>query len=119
MTGYFSGRSLSIIGDLSIEERKYLFRKTRELKKAIQENDVKKMDEFRINDKDFGIYEVFLESSTRTKESFRNAANFHQVKLNDLITSVSSLNKGESFADTLNTLTGYRNNSFIIRSKIQ
>ena len=119
MVGYFSGRSLSVIGDLSIEERKYLFRKTKELKKAIQENDVKKMDEFRINDKDFGIYEVFLESSTRTKESFRNAAKFHHVKLSDLITSVSSFNKGESFADTFNTLTGYRNNIFIIRSTIE
>ena len=119
MAGYFSGRSLSIIDDLSIEERKYLFRKTKELKKAIQENDSKIMDEFRINDKDFGIYEVFLESSTRTKESFRNAADFHHVKLNDFISSVSSLNKGESFADTFNTLTGYRNNIFIIRSKIE
>ncbi|MGP1438325.1 MAG: bifunctional aspartate carbamoyltransferase catalytic subunit/aspartate carbamoyltransferase regulatory subunit [Treponema sp.] len=116
MTGYFSGRSLSIIDDLSIEERKYLFRKTKELKKAIQDNDIKKMDEFRINDKDFGIYEVFLESSTRTKESFRNAANFHHVKLNDLITSLSSFNKGESYADTFNTLIGYRNSIFIIRS---
>ena len=119
MAGYFSGRSLSIIDDLSIDERKYLFRKTRELKKAIQENDTKKMDEFRINDKDFGIYEVFLESSTRTKESFRNAVGFHQVKLNDFSSDTSSLNKGESLADTFNTLIGYKNNIFIIRSRIE
>lgn len=113
---YFKGRSLTIINDLSIEERKYLFSKTKELKKAIEEGNKEKMDAFRINDADYGIYEVFLEDSTRTKESFRNAANFHHVKLNDLVASVSSLNKGESYSDTFNTLTGYRNSIFIIRS---
>ncbi len=68
MENKFMGRSLTVIDDLSIDERKYLFEKTRCLKKAIQEDDQKVMDEFRINDKDFGIYEVFLEPSTRTKE---------------------------------------------------
>jgi len=116
MNNYFKGRSLTIIDDLSIEERKYLFQKTKELKKAIEDDNKEAMDKFRINDADFGIYEVFLESSTRTKESFRNAANFHHVKLNDLATNFSSFNKGESYADTFNTLIGYRNSIFIIRS---
>ncbi len=102
MCAYFKGRSLTIIDDLSIEERKYLFQKTRELKSAIEKGDDQKMKEFRINDADFGIYEVFLESSTRTKESFRNAAAFHYVKVSDLATNFSSFNKGESFADTFN-----------------
>ena len=115
----FKGRSLTIIDDLSIEERKYLFQKTRELKKAIEDGNKKEMDKFRINNADFGIYEVFFESSTRTKESFRNAANFHYVKLNDLIADHSSFNKGESYADTFNTLIGYGNSIFIIRSTIE
>ncbi|MEL3912023.1 bifunctional aspartate carbamoyltransferase catalytic subunit/aspartate carbamoyltransferase regulatory subunit [Treponema pedis] len=119
MANVFTGKSLTVIDDLSIEERKYLFEKTRILKKAIQEDDKQTMDKFRINDKDFGIYEVFLESSTRTKESFRNAANFHQVKLSDLAVETSSFNKGESYADTFNTLAGYRNAIFIVRSKIE
>ncbi len=119
MANIFKGRSLTIIDDLSIDERKYLFEKTRILKKAIQEDNKKTMDEFRINDKDFGIYEVFLESSTRTKESFRNAAKFHQVKLSDLAVETSSFNKGESYADTFNTLAGYQNSIFIVRSKIE
>jgi len=113
---YFKGRSLTIIADLSIEERKYLFKKTKELKDAIESDNKKVIDAFRINDADFGIYEVFLESSTRTKESFRNAANFHHVKLNDLTTALSSFNKGESYADTFNTLIGYGNSIFIIRT---
>jgi len=119
MSGYFKGRSLTIIDDLSIEERKYLFQKTRELKSAIEEGNADKLAEFRINDADFGIYEVFLESSTRTKESFRNAAAFHHVKVSDLAANFSSFNKGESFADTFNTLIGYHNSIFIIRSTVE
>ena len=92
----FEARSLCEINDFSIEERKYLFEKTRILKRAFETNDTKTMDGFRIGDKDFGIYEVFLENSTRTKESFRNAANFQQVKVEELDTSTSSINKGES-----------------------
>lgn len=77
------------------------------------------MDSFRINDKDFDTYEVFLESSTRTKEAFRNVAKFHQVKLSDLSVETSSFNKGESYSDTFNTLAGYKNSIFIVRSKIE
>jgi len=115
----FASRSLCEIADLSIEERKYLFSKVKILKKAIQDNDVKVMDSFRISDKDFGIYEVFLEDSTRTKESFRNAANFHHVKVSELNTDSSSFNKGESFADTFHTLCGYHNSIFIVRSPVE
>jgi aspartate carbamoyltransferase len=115
----FRGRSLTVIDDFSIEERKYFFRKVYELKKAIIENDEKKLDEFRINDPDFGIYEVFLEDSTRTKESFRNAAKFHHAKVSELLCSSSSINKGESYADTFNMLTGYSNRIFIVRSKVE
>ena len=40
------------------------------------------LDRFRIQDSELGVYLIFLENSTRTKESFRNAARFHNVKLN-------------------------------------
>jgi aspartate carbamoyltransferase len=115
----FASRSLCEIADLSIDERKYLFSQVKILKKAILEQDKKAMDAFRINDKDFGIYEVFLEDSTRTKESFRNASEFQQVKVSELMTGSSSINKGESFADTFHTLCGYHNSIFIIRSKVE
>lgn len=97
----------------------YLFEKVKVLKKALMEQDTKTMEAFRINDKDFGIYEVFLEDSTRTKESFRNAANFHHAKVSELNSDSSSFNKGESYADTFNTLNGYANTIFIIRSKLE
>ena len=119
MSEVFKSRSLNVIEDFSIEERRYFFRKTKELKDAILANDEKKMDEFRINDPDFGIYEVFLEDSTRTKESFRNAAKFHHAKVSELLTSSSSINKGESYADTFNMLSGYHNTIFIVRSRVE
>ena len=113
----FRGRSLAVIDDFSLEERLYLFEKTRELKKAITENNQAELEKFRINNSDFGIYEIFIEDSTRTKESFKNAAEFHRAKLNSLEANYSSINKSESFADTFNTLCGYDNLIFIVRSK--
>jgi len=115
----FKGRSLTGISDFSIEERRYFFKKTYELKKAIEEGNEEVMSKFRIDDPDFGIYEVFLEDSTRTKESFRNAAKFHHAKVSELMSSSSSINKGESYADTFNMLSGYSNSIFIVRSKVE
>lgn len=115
----FTGRSLAVIDDFSIEERLYLFAKTRALKEAIQRGDTTVVDSFRIDDPDFGIYEVFLEDSTRTRESFKNAAKFHRAKVSSLSTDSSSFNKGESYQDTFNTLIGYENSVFIIRSKLE
>lgn len=118
-TNGFTGRSLAVIDDLSISERRYLFEKTRILKDALLNDDRRILKDFRIDDPDFGIYEVFLEDSTRTRESFRNAAKFHRSKVSDLATDSSSFNKGESYADTFNTLAGYHNTVFIIRSKLE
>ena len=115
----FKGRSLTVIADFSLEERLYLFEKTRELKSLLREKNKEKLETFRINEGDFGVYEVFLESSTRTKESFRNASEFHRVKLSNLDVSASSINKKESYADTFNTLSGYDNSVFIVRSRLE
>lgn len=119
MGNVFYGRSLTVIEDFSIEERRYFFKKVYELKSAVLAGDEKTLDRFRINDPDFGIYEVFLEDSTRTKESFRNAAKFHHAKVSELLCSSSSINKGESYADTFNMLSGYSNTIFIVRSKVE
>lgn len=119
MNHVFKGRSLNVIEDFTIEERRYFFRKVKELKCAIVQGDTAKQEEFRINDPDFGIYSVFLENSTRTKESFKNAAKFHHVKVSELLTGGSSINKGESYCDTFNTVSGYQNNIFIVRSTVE
>lgn len=115
----FKGRTLAVIADLSLDERIYLFEKTRQLKEAISSDDETILKDFRIDNPDFGIYEVFLEDSTRTKESFKNAAKFHRVKVSELDSEHSSFNKKESYADTFNNLAGYGNSIFIIRSKLE
>ena len=115
----FRGRSLAVINDFSLKERLYLFEKTRELKNLFKTGNKEELKKFRIDDSDFGVYEVFLESSTRTKESFKNAAEFHRIKISNLDVSASSINKKESYADTFNTLTGYNNLIFIVRSKLE
>lgn len=119
MAHSFQGRTLAVIDDLSIDERIYLFKKVRELKEAMNRGDTEVIDSFRIAAPGTGMYEVFLEDSTRTKESFKNAAKFHSVKISSLNSDSSSFNKGESYSDTFNTLTGYDNNIFIIRSKLE
>ncbi len=110
-------KSISVMADCNFEERKYLFEQSQILKEAMHKQDEQTIEKFRINDLNFNIYEVFLEDSTRTKESFRNAANFHRVNVVDLISNASSLNKFESFRDTFQTLIGYGNQIFIVRSK--
>jgi aspartate carbamoyltransferase len=115
----FKGRTIAVIDDLSLDERRYIFQKTRELKDAVGDKNKRLMDEFRINDLDFGIYEVFIEDSTRTEESFKNAADFLRVKHNELNVEMSSFNKKESYANAFNTLIGYYNNICIIRSKLE
>ncbi len=115
----FAGRSLCVIEDFTKEERMYLFEQVKILKQAMEMRDEAKLAPFRIDNRDFGIYEVFLEDSTRTKESFKNAANFHHAKVSELNSDSSSFNKGESYADTFNTLSGYENTIFIIRSKVE
>ncbi len=116
--GIFKGRSISVVNDLSLDEQLYLFRKTKELKEKISNKE--DLSEFKINDRNIGMYLVFLEDSTRTKESFRNAALFHNTKMSIFDATSSSFNKKESYADTFRTLGGYSDYSiFIIRSKLE
>ena len=76
--GCFKGRSISVVGDLSVDEQRYLYRKARELKAELAAGG--DAARFRIADADYSAYLVFLENSTRTRESFRNAALFHRVR---------------------------------------
>lgn len=115
----FEGRSITVVNDLSIDEQAYLYAKTRELKSAIAGHD--DVSHFRLSDPALGLYLIFLEDSTRTKESFRNAAKFHGTKVNDFNAQTSSITtKKESITDTVKMLFGYSEKSiFIIRSKLE
>jgi aspartate carbamoyltransferase len=114
----FAGRTISVVNDLSIDEQMYLYEQTRNLKRAIRNGD--SLAPWQINNPQVGAYLIFLESSTRTKESFLNAVKFHNIKTNIFDTDHSSFNKSESYADTLKMLAGYSERSiFIMRTKLE
>ncbi len=114
----FSGRSIQIVRDLSVDEQVYLYEQSRDLKQALQERH--NVEAYRINDPEVAVYLLFLEDSTRTKESFRNAAKFHAVRVNDFSAQGSSLKKNESITDTVRMLVGYSSRSiFVVRSRLE
>ncbi len=116
--GRFSGRTIAVVNDLSIDEQLYLYRKTRELKAAMKSGAA--VDDFRIVGRDVGAYLMFVEPSTRTKESFLNAVKFHDIKTNVFDAGQSSFTKSESYADTLKMLSGYSGYSlFILRTRLE
>ena len=114
----FMGRTISVISDLSPDEQWYLYNKTYQLKEAEQRKD--DLTPYKINDTNVGAYLVFVESSTRTKESFLNAVKFHNIKTNIFDSASSSFNKKESYSDTFRMLTTYSPYSlYIIRTKLE
>lgn len=118
LKGKFMGRSVSVINDLSTDEQWYLYTKTHALKNAVAEKD--DLSPFKINNTNVGAYLVFVEPSTRTKESFLNAVKFHNVKTNIFDATTSSFNKKESYSDTFRMLTTYSPYSlYIIRTKLE
>lgn len=114
----FLGRSIQIVNDLSVDEQVYLYEQTRRLKEAIREGG--SAEEFRIRDPDMAVYLFFMEDSTRTKESFRNASKFHDLRLNDFSSEHSSVKKKETITDTVRMLSGYSARSlFIVRTRLE
>jgi len=114
----FMGRTLSVINDLSLDEQDYLYSYTRRLKEAVRSKS--DLSPFKIDDPNVGAYLVFVEPSTRTKESFLNAVKFHHIKTNIFDAVSSSFNKKESYSDTFRMLTTYSPYSlFIIRTKLE
>jgi len=118
MKNDFLSRTLAVINDLSVEEQLFLYNNVRKLKEKVRNKE--DISEFQIKS-NTGIYIVFLESSTRTKESFINAAKFHKnAKVNIFDSEHSSFNKQESYVDTFNMLTGYSEYSiFVLRTRLE
>lgn len=114
----FRGRSLTVTADLSIDEQRYLYKKTREFKHAWTHGG--DLSPFRIEDPRLSVYLMFFEDSTRTRESFRNAAQFHNVAVNVFDPKTSSITKSESIVDTIKMLFGYSQRSiFILRTRME
>jgi len=116
--GNFLSRTLAVINDFSVEEQLFLYQSTKRLKDKLKNRD--DVSEFQIK-RNTGIYIVFVEPSTRTKESFINAAKFHKnAKVNIFDSEHSSFNKQESYVDTFNMLTGYSEYSiFVLRTRLE
>ncbi|CAD7960968.1 unnamed protein product [Amoebophrya sp. A120] len=136
------GRTLSKISDFSIAEQKFLYEKAKLLKQTFKSNEnygtepqlptssveetkeqlrMKKRQKLSRDDRKCA-YLIFMENSTRTKESFRNAAGFHEnLKINDFDCSTSSFAKGETITDCMKMLVGYSEGQtlFVIRSKLE
>lgn len=115
----FKGRSVSVVNDFTLPEQWYLYQKTRELKEAVQAG--ADLEMFRTRRPESAVYLIFMEDSTRTKESFRNAAEFHGLKVNVFDAKTSSFQKNETVTDTIKMLCGYSiaQSTFVIRSKIE
>ena len=116
--GPFKGRTVAVVNDLSLDEQRYLYRKAGELKRAVRSGGEAR--EFRLNDNDYSVYLIFMEDSTRTRESFHNAAKFLGARTNLFDTATSSFNKNESMSDAIKMLYGYSDEScYVIRSKLE
>jgi aspartate carbamoyltransferase len=115
------GRTVATVNDLSRPEQMFLYKKARELKEAIIKRDENCIKGFHLTDPQACCYLIFMEDSTRTKESFRNAAEFHGLKVNVFDCSTSSFQKSETITDTIKMLVGYSYGPsiFVVRSKLE
>eukprot|EP00403_Amphidinium_massartii_P022168 CAMPEP_0178390382 /NCGR_PEP_ID=MMETSP0689_2-20121128/10619_1 /TAXON_ID=160604 /ORGANISM="Amphidinium massartii, Strain CS-259" /LENGTH=583 /DNA_ID=CAMNT_0020010893 /DNA_START=44 /DNA_END=1792 /DNA_ORIENTATION=- len=126
-----SGRTVQVVNDFSVEEQLYLYERARRLKAVsvkqpastapplyeVQDGEASE----RIGQHDATVYLIFMESSTRTKESFRNAAAFQGVKVNEFQAETSSFQKNETICDTIKMLSVYstQRTVFVIRSPLE
>jgi len=117
----FAGRTVQVVRDLSLDEQFFLYEQARKIKEAtLSMEHGRVLDGYRINDPDVALYLFFMEDSTRTKESFRNAAKFHGLRVNDFDAKTSSFQKKESITDTVKTLVGYAERSlFVVRTSLE
>jgi aspartate carbamoyltransferase catalytic subunit len=103
-------RSLLSIEGLSREEIEWLLDRGRQFK-PLQAQSVKKLDTLRGKT----IVNLFFEPSTRTRTSFEIAAKRLGADTVSITADGSSISKGESLVDTLNTLSAMRPDAIVMR----
>mmetsp|Transcript_99637 Transcript_99637/g.177373 ORF Transcript_99637/g.177373 Transcript_99637/m.177373 type:complete len:602 (+) Transcript_99637:61-1866(+) len=130
LTGNLAGRTVHEVTDLSLEEQLYLYERTRRFKaKKHGINDqvaslcevVDANETEQVESPDSTVYLLFMEGSTRTRESLRNAAVYHGVKVNEFSAETSSFQKNETITDTMKMLAVYstERSIFVIRSPLE
>eukprot|EP00933_Yihiella_yeosuensis_P028905 TRINITY_DN22677_c0_g1_i1.p1 TRINITY_DN22677_c0_g1~~TRINITY_DN22677_c0_g1_i1.p1 ORF type:complete len:594 (+),score=90.69 TRINITY_DN22677_c0_g1_i1:116-1897(+) len=134
--GALAGRTVHEVSDLSVEEQLYLYERTRRFKaqKQIEQGgatsssaqpllyEIQDQDESeQVASMDSTVYLLFMENSTRTRESLRNAAVYHGVKVNEFQADSSSFKKNETITDTMKMLSVYstQRTVFVIRSQLE
>lgn len=129
------GRTIQMVHDMSVDEQLYLFERARRFKGARNGNaarltegtappliEVTDADEpEKVGLPDSTVYLIFMEGSTRTRESFRNAATYHGVKVNEFSAQTSSFQKNETITDTMKMLAVYstQRSVFVVRSALE
>jgi aspartate carbamoyltransferase catalytic subunit len=103
-------RSLLGIENLAQEDLEWLLKRSQHYQ-PMQAEVVKKLDTLRGKT----VVNLFFEPSTRTRASFEIAANRLGADLVSISAQDSSLSKGESLADTLNTLSAMRPDAIVMR----
>jgi len=98
------------IEDLSREEIEAILERARDFQR-VQHQTVKKFDLLRGR----MVVNLFFESSTRTRTSFEIAAKRLGADAVSITASGSSVSKGESLVDTLNTLAAMRPDAIVMR----
>lgn len=140
--GSLAGHSIHEVKDLSLPQQLYLYERTRRFKerKRINSSPERGVDteygsqeapplcevtdgdvEERVDNPDSTVYLIFMEGSTRTRESLRNAAVYHGVKVNEFQAESSSFKKNETITDTMKMLSVYstQRSVFVIRSALE
>ena len=109
------GKSVCVVNDLTLEEQAHLYSTARSVKEQLSRGNFPTVDSRKC------AYLMFFEDSTRTKESFRNAAETLNFRTNIFDSASSSLNKFETLNDTVRMLCGYTamQSVFVIRSKME
>jgi aspartate carbamoyltransferase len=113
------GRTVAVVNDLEIDEQLQLYDMARRLKAAVK--DGQSTAAFKLGQTETTIYSLFMENSTRTKESFINAGKFHGCKINPFDAETSSFQKRETITDTIKMLAGYSTGpvAFVMRTKLE
>lgn len=103
-------KDLLDIESLSLEEIEYVLENAVPFKQLFQRS-VKKVPTLRGKT----VLNLFYEPSTRTSSSFEVAANRMSADVTNFIVSASSVVKGESLLDTIETLQAMRSDYIVIR----
>ena len=110
MTGQAMPAGLLGIEDLSREEIEAILTRAKDFQ-PVQHEAFKRMDPLRGK----MVVNLFFEPSTRTRTSFEIAAKRLGADTVSISAAGSSLSKGESLVDTLNTLAAMRPNAIVMR----